>query len=69
MVGNAMLCKIDPNTGELLSKKTFGSINYCTWISQFCIIQNDLWGVGFRQYTLENPSGLGWLIKLNPNSI
>lgn len=66
-IGNAWLCKINPQTGELISQRTLGNSTYSTWISQFCFTQNNFWGIGFKRYT--NQSGLGWLISLNPESI
>lgn len=66
-VGNGWVCKINPDSGDLLSQATFGSAAHCTWISQFCIIQNSLWGVGYKRFT--NQTGLGWLIQLNPDDI
>lgn len=66
-IGNAWLCKINPQTGDLLSQRTFGSSTYSTWISQFCFTQNNFWGIGYKRFT--NQSGLGWLIRLNPDSI
>jgi hypothetical protein len=66
-VGNAWMNRINAQTGELMSQKTFGNPTHSTWISQFCITNNSLWGVGYLNYT--NQSGLGWIVKINPDNI
>jgi hypothetical protein len=65
MLGNALLLKVDSETGDVLSAMSFGNEYYHSQFNDVLIRGTQAFAVGYTKYEVENGPYQGWFVVID----